>query len=110
MIKFFNAEIRAFAEFISDPKISPVELYVVPYYDTIQSPDGEFAFAAYKPDENRIIVAEGVDEEIKSEILHFLAHEYYHHIQKINGDDFDEDEAENFAKSMCEKWYGEKNV
>ena len=110
MIKFFNDEVRAFVEFISEPKIPPVELYVVPYYDTIQTSDGEFAFAAYNPKENRIIAAEGVSEEVKDGILHCLAHEYYHHIQKVNGVDFDEDEAENFAQKMCEEWYGDKNA
>lgn len=106
MIKFFNDEIRAFAEFISDPKIAPVELYVIPGYDTIQTPDGEFAFAAYNPDENRIIAAEGVSEELQGEVLHHIAHEYYHHIQHENGVDYDEDDAEKFAKNMLGRWQG----
>lgn len=109
MIKFFNDEIRAFAEFISDPKIAPVALYVIPGYDTIQTPDGEFAFAVYSPKENRIIAAEGVSEELQGEVLRHIAHEYYHHIQKCSGDDFDEDEAENFAIEMSERWENENS-
>ena len=107
MIKLINDEIRAFTEYISDPKIAPVELYVIPGFDAIQTPDREFASAVYNPKENRIIAAEGVSEELQGEVLRHIAHEYYHHIQKCNGDDFDEDEAEDFAETMCQKWENE---
>lgn len=109
MISFFSNEIRAFAEFISDPKYEAVDLYVIPGYDTIQTPDGEFAFAAYNPDENRIIAAEGVSEELQGEVFHHIAHEYYHHIQHERGVDFDEDDAEKFAQNILEKWEEYKN-
>ena len=104
MIKLINDEIRAFTEYISDPKIAPVELYVIPGFDAIQTPDREFASAVYNPKENRIIAAEGVSEELQGEVLHHIAHEYYHHIQKVNGVDFDEDDAENFAQNILERW------
>lgn len=104
MIQFFSKEISYFAEFISDNRVPPVNLFVIPNSDSLVTEEGEYCFGMYIPEENRIILAEGVEDEIKESILVTLAHEYCHHIQHCNGKEYNEDEAENYAELMLERW------
>lgn len=104
MIQFLTKKIYDFANFISDDKVPPVNLFVLPNCDSLETEDGECGFGMYIPEENMIIVAEGVKEEIKEEVLGTLAHEYYHHIQRCNGEEYDEDAAVKYATLMLERW------
>lgn len=100
MIYFASDEIREFTEFISMPNISPVELYVIPGYDTIETTDGEKGFAVYDLENERIIVPEGLSKEGKEQVLSSIAHEYFHHIEHAQGKAHDEEKAEKFARRM----------
>ena len=100
MICFANAEIRKFVKFINKPDIPAVELYVIPGYDVIETPEGEMGFAVYETETKRIIVPEGLTEEVKETVLASIAHEYYHHIESVRGEEHDEAKAEEFANNM----------
>lgn len=110
MIQFLTKEIYDFANFISDDKVPPVDLFVVPNCDSLETEDGEYGFGMYIPKEHRIIVAEGVEDEVKAVVLGTLAHEYYHHIQHCNGEEYDEDAADKYAALMLERWEGKLNA
>lgn len=100
MIYLANDKIRKFVKFISKPDIPAVELYVIPGYDVVETPEGEMGFAVYETETKRIIVPEGVTEEVKEIVLASIAHEYYHHIESVRGEEHDEVKAEEFANSM----------
>jgi hypothetical protein len=104
MILFTSDKIRAFVDFISAADISPVELYVVPGYDTLEITDGEHdetvAFGAYDPENKRIIVPEGITDEDKERVLSTIAHEYFHHIEREMGTNHNEERAEKYAADM----------
>lgn len=108
MIQLLKKEISDFAEFISDNRVPPVNLFVVPNSDSLLTDDGEYCFGMYIPEENRIILAEGVEDEIKESILVTLAHEYYHHIQNYNGEEYNENDADKYAELMLERWGNSK--
>ena len=103
MIDFATKEIREFVRFIGNVSIPPVELYIIPDYDTIETPDG-VGFACYIKGENKILVAGGITDEEKSYTLSHIAHEYYHHIEHSLSVEHDENEAEAFADEMTALW------
>lgn len=78
MIKLSNDKIENFVSFISISDIPSVELYIVPGFDTVETDDGQVGFACYVEGENRIIVLEGLTNEL---LFTSIAHEYYHQIQ-----------------------------
>lgn len=104
MIVFANEEIRKFVAFISEEKISPVELYIVPGYDMLEITDAKHdavsAFGAYDKDNKRIIVPEGITDEDKERVLSTIAHEYFHHIEEDMGVEHNEESAEAYAADM----------
>ena len=104
MIQFANEEIRNFVAFISLPDIPSVDLYVVPGFDSIETPDGRMGFACYIEHEYRIVVPEGLNDIDKGLILSSIAHEYYHHIEHCFDAEHNEDKAEEFANKMMELW------
>jgi hypothetical protein len=109
VIVFANDEIRRFVEWISDKDISPVELYVVPGYDALEVCDAEHdetvAFGAYDPENKRIIVPEGITDEDKERVLSTIAHEYFHHVERENGLEPNEESAERYAANMVHDFY-----
>ena len=100
MIYLANDEIRKFAKFISKSDVRAVELYVIPGYDVIETPDGEMGFAVYDTETERIFVPEGLTEDGKERVLASIAHEYFHHIEHTKGKTHNEEEAEDFAQRM----------
>ncbi len=100
MIYLANDEIRKFAKFISKSDVRAVELYVIPGYDVIETPDGEMGFAVYDTETERIFVPEGLTEDGKERVLASIAHEYFHHIEHTKGKTHNEEEAEDFANRM----------
>ena len=107
MICLANDEIRKFAKFISKPDVRTVELYVIPGYDVIETPDGEMGFAVYDAETERIIVPEGLTEEDKERVLSSIAHEYFHHIEHTQGKTNNEEAAEDFARRMVSAFKSE---
>ena len=109
MIVFANDKIREFVEFISEADISPVALYVVPGYDALEVCDAEhdetFAFGAYDTENKRIIVPEGITDEDKERILFTIAHEYFHHVERENGLEPNEESAERYAANMVHDFH-----
>ena len=101
MIEFANKRIRDFVASISNPKIQPIDLYVIPGYDTLELPDGQRAFAVYDRKKNRIIVADNGTEQA----LNSIAREYYLYMDNV---EHDEDKAKAYADKMVEKWKQER--
>ena len=101
VIKLSNDKIEKFISFISISDIPPIELYIVPGFDTVETDVGQVGFACYIESENRIIVPEGLTDEL---LFTSIAHEYYHHIEHCIGTEHDEDKAEKFAYEMLDIW------
>ena len=108
MINLASNEIREFLTFINNASIPPVELYIIPDYDTIETPEG-VGFACYIKDDNKILVAGGITNEEKSYVLSHIAHEYYHHIEHCLKIEHDENEAEAFADAVMGHWAEHKH-
>jgi hypothetical protein len=112
-----------FIEFLNDMKLTiyPCWLVVVPTYSTVGDEDGDLVgFAVYLPEEKTIFVGGNTDEiaelikqdtgvelindELEEIIYHHIAHEYFHHLQNINSEEFNEKEAENFAHKVVNEF------
>lgn len=121
MIKFAERKMLDFVNFLNwaYPTEKDVYLTVLHGHDCVEV-GGEVAWAAYRVCGKSvpvILVAGEVSPEVMfaagksqsddpNEILfEDLAHEYGHHIQYCRGDaDYNEEEAERFAKEAMSKW------
>ena len=108
MIKFVNVEISKTITFLNSeyPTQRDVFIRVCEGYDTIETPDG-FGFGVFvKPkshEEAPAIYIAGDMPNDDFQIVKTIAHEYRHFMQWCNGEEFSEEQAEDFAKEVVEK-------
>ena len=76
-----------------------VYLHIAEGFDCIESPDGQKGFGCYIPSEKSIYLAEEIPDK-ETSIIETLAHEYKHFMQDCLGQEFDENEAEQFANQV----------
>lgn len=108
MIKFVNEEIDKTIALLNFeyPTQKDVFIHVCEGYDTIETPEGTGFGVFVKPESENEIPAIYIAGDIPNndfEIVETLAHEYRHFMQWCNGEDFFEEQAENFAKKVVEK-------
>lgn len=72
-------------------------IHIMHGYDTIQAPNGDVCFGCYDPKTKEIYVADDIPKEA---LFHTIAHEYKHYLQDIEGKEFSEEEAEEYADSI----------
>lgn len=104
MIKIISDEINDFLEFLQNEysNDAPFYLHICEGHDSIQDPYTEgLAFGMLNRETNHCYVAGEIEEE---QVLKTIAHEYKHYIQKCEGINFDEEEAEDFADYMYDKF------
>lgn len=110
MIKILDEFERGFVEFLNNKNLTDkvVKLSILHNYETVG--DGEFGFAVYIPESKTIMLPTERPKELadyKEFIIHNLAHEYKHFLQDMNGQDFNEDEADQFADMIVEEYLKE---
>ncbi len=66
-------------------------------YDTLQAEDGTVCFGCYDTDKKEIYVAGDIPVEA---LFHTIAHEYKHFLQDVNGEEYDEKQADEFADAI----------
>ena len=104
MIKIINENVSDFIEFLNNeyPRDSPFYLHICEGCDSVQDPYTErLAFGMFNRETNHCYVAGDLEEE---QVLKTIAHEYKHYIQKCSGVEFNEEDAENFADYMYDKF------
>ena len=77
-------------------------IHVMHGYDTLLSPNGVDCFGCYIHGDYEIYVAENIPTD---QLFHTIAHEYMHYLQDIEGREFDEKEANDFAWSVFTPYY-----
>ena len=84
-------------------------IHVMHGYDTLESPDGESCFGCYLHGKHEIYIADNIPTD---QLFHTIAHEYMHYLQDIEGREFNEEEADNFAWSVFTPCYqqGKKDL
>ena len=112
MIKIINDEINDFIDFLNNEyqRNESFYLHMCEGHDSIQDPYTEnLAFGMFNRETNHCYVAGNLEEE---QVLKTIAHEYKHFLQKCIDVDFDEEEAENFADYVYNRFVCEirKNV
>ncbi len=104
MIKIISEEIDDFIcllemEYVTDESFY---LHICEGHDTIEDPEtGKVAFGMFGIHNNHCYVAGDLPLE---QLLKTIAHEYMHFIQKWEEKDINEDEAEDFADLMYNKF------
>lgn len=104
MIKIISDEINNFIELLQTEysNEAPFYLHICEDCDSVQDPYTEkLAFGMFNRKTNHCYVAGDLEEE---QVLKTIAHEYKHYIQKCSSVEFDEDDAENFADYMYDKF------
>lgn len=108
MIKISNTEIDRTIKFLNEnyPTEKEVFLHICEGYDTIETTDGcgfgVFVKPETKEDIPNIYIAGDMPND-DFQIAETLAHEYKHFMQWCNGEEFSEQEAEDFAKEVIDK-------
>lgn len=84
-------------------------IHIMHGYDSLQAPTGEDCFGCYIHGEYEIYVADNIPTD---QLFHTIAHEYMHYLQDIDGKEFDENEANDFAWSVFTPCYqqGKKDL
>lgn len=104
MIKIINENISDFIEFLNNEyqREECFYLHICEGHDSIQDPYTEnLAFGMFNRETNHCYVAGDLEEE---QVLKTIAHEYKHFLQKCDGGSFDEEDAENFADLMYDRF------
>lgn len=108
MLKITNNEVNTVLEYLNKkyPSETDVFIHLCEDYDTIQTPDGGVGFGVFvKPENNgdipHIYIACDIPND-EHQLTETIAHEYKHFLQWRNGEEFDEKEAESFAKKVVE--------
>ena len=107
MIKILNDFESNFINFLNKKHFTNevVKLSILHNYETVG--DEDMGFAVYIPSQNTIMLPTQVPEELsdmKDFIIHNLAHEYKHFLQDINNQEFNEEEADQFADDMVKEY------
>lgn len=108
MIRILNDFEYNFIKFLNDKNFidQEVKLSILHNYDCVDSDNGS-GFAVYIPGLKTIMLPTEVPEEVKDMkefVIHNLAHEYKHFLQDVNGEEFDEDEADKFADEIVSEY------
>lgn len=112
MIKIVNEEISRVILYLNlkYPTDKDVFLHICEGYDTIETPEGMGFGVFVKPESSErvpVIYIAGDMPNDDFQIIETLAHEYKHFMQYCNGEEFSEEQADNFAKEvrkkLCEK-------
>ena len=77
-------------------------IHVMHGYDSLKAPNGEDCFGCYINRQYEIYVADNIPTD---QLFHTIAHEYMHYLQDIEGKEFDEKEADEFAWSVFTPCY-----
>ena len=103
MIKIINDEIDDFLKFLESDYCAkdPFYIHICEGYDTIEDPNGGVAFGMFNRFTNHCYIASELEEE---QLLKTIAHEYKHFIQKCRNGEFNENEAEDYAELMYDKF------
>ena len=104
MIKIINENVNDFIELLQKEysNDAPFYLHICEDCDSIQDPYTErLGFGMFSKETNHCYVAGDLEEE---QVLKTIAHEYKHFLQKCNMIDFNEDDAEDFAEMMYNKF------
>ena len=72
-------------------------IHVMHGYDSLQAPTGEVCFGCYIKGKHEIYVADDIPAD---QLFYTIAHEYMHYIQDIEGREFNEKEADEFAQRI----------
>lgn len=126
MIKLATEKYQSFIDYLNKLHYTnePCQIVVLPLHSTIgdliNDEEDNIGFACYGPNNKLIYVAGNMDEMariIKLEIgieptnedlhkymLQNIAHEYKHHLQNVNGEEFNEEEAEEFGHKIVNKF------
>jgi len=109
-------------EFLNKKKLCsvPCKVIFLPDYDSVKNitMDNGVGFALYYPGSNTMYVAgdmSGIDDLPTEEdrlrvILISIAHEYIHHLQEVEGRDFDEEEAHSKADELVKEFLSNKEA
>ena len=104
MIKIISDEINDFLEFLNAeyPRDASFYLHICEGHDSIQDPYTKgIAFGMFGRETNHCYVAGELEIE---QILKTIAHEHKHFLQKCDELSFNEEDAENFADYMYNKF------
>lgn len=83
-------------------KTEELTLHIMHGYDSLESPDGQRCFGCYISEDHEAYVADNIPTD---QLFHTIAHEYFHYLQDIEGDNFDEEEANAFGYSIFTPCY-----
>ena len=104
MIKIISENVSDFIEFLNNeyPRDELFYLHICEGHDSIQDPYTERSgFGMFSKETNHCYVAGDLEEE---QVLKTIAHEYKHFLQKCDMIDFNEDDAEDFAENVYNKF------
>lgn len=109
MIKILNDFELNFVNFLNKKHFTDavVRLSILHNYESVGNKDGESGFAVYMPELKTIILPTKTPDEVgdyKEFVIHNLAHEYKHFLQDVNGAEFDEEEADQFADDVVKEY------
>lgn len=71
--------------------------------DTIESPDGKTGFGCFEADTNCLYIVADAPGGAHSVFL-VIAHEFKHFLQKANGEEYNEEDADKFANHLVAEW------
>ena len=104
MIKIINDDVNDFINFLDKeyPRDKTFYLHICEGHDSIQDPyTEELGFGMFGKESNECYVAGDLEIE---QVLKTIAHEYKHFIQKYDGVEFNEEDAENFADETYKRF------
>lgn len=104
MIKIINDDVNDFINFLDKeyPRDKTFYLHICEGHDSIQDPYTEgLGFGMFNRKTNHCYVAGDLEEE---QVLKTIAHEYKHFLQKYDMLDFNEEDAEDFAEMIYNKF------
>lgn len=109
MIKILNDFELNFVDFLNKKHFTDevVRLSILHNYESVGKKDGESGFAVYMPELKTIILPTKTPDEVadyEEFVIHNLAHEYKHFLQDVNGAEFDEEEADQFADDVVKEY------
>lgn len=104
MIKLISDEIDEFLQLLDMEYYTDESFYlhIAEDCDSIEDPtNNELAFGMFGNHNNHCYIAGNLELE---QVLKSIAHEYMHFIQKDKGLEYNEEDAENFAELMYDKF------
>lgn len=108
MFRILNDFEYNFVKFVNEKHFTKqeVKLSILHNYESVAGETGN-GFAVYLPELKTIMLPTEVPEEVKDMkefVIHNLAHEYKHFLQDVNGEEFNEDEADKFADEIVSEY------